>query len=705
MGVNTQTPPYQPTPDLKIYKNVASHNGFTSAAADLPIPPTAANSTGPFLDVVETNGWRGYFDNSNDTISTTSNSIIIDRAGSSLGNKVALIPVPPLRQFSQSQYQSATFDNGLWHYSHDNENPSSSSGTIDLPPGPGNPIGEFDGPFITFVIKTAGVVSQKFIVFRSGDSLTDPADKIMIGVGSQGTPISYTTIATNHPEAYSVDFGFSDGQFQILGQAVNAFDEPASLVIFLEHNRRGGMGTDEFVFSDYVVTRPPPNMTPETEVVELTSCRSEATVDSDLTGGTFTIAAGNGDDVTLFRSQNLRIHTGDYALSLETTGDVPKIQYVNRFGEVIEINNDQVTDYITDLKGFYFPTAIDLGGLLGTDNFGAWDRNNEGGFLRFTSAPGKSGTITNAKLENVKNYVIYRRYENYSAPNIESFHADEDYDWIFMTGVAFSLPPVEDGFNAGQVIAPFTNQWLFEDAATGVLSGTPNQIERGVVYGCRYKVVSRLQYDALKAISANAFPTLVADPAKPAADGSVGNLLPNYTGGESSFTAALHSGSLPPGFVIESATGRIYHPGNGIADNGNAVTEAAFAISTPNGTFISPTYKINQGASPLPFVEYPNYTNDPSGFRDGQIYWDTKFPAGSILPRETFNTFGQPATFEISSGSLPAGLTLDFSTGEVSGTFGANQQNETGRMDVLITNYQNASQNASFIFNWKVVAN
>lgn len=182
------------------------------------------------------------------------------------------------------------------------------------------------------------------------------------------------------------------------------------------------------------------------------------------------------------------------------------------------------------------------------------------------------------------------------------------------------------------------------NTSTGVVSGTPT----GSGSSFTIKVTDFLSATATAPCSITINPNLSITCASPPT-GSVGvsytHTFP-VTGGVSPYTFVIISGSLPPGLTLASSTGIVSGTPTAsgtfpftiqVTDNDSNVSSVPCSIS------ISPLI-INCGSPPVGFIG---------------LFYDHTLPASGGTP---------PYSFSVISGSLPPGLFLDTSSGEISGT-------------------------------------
>jgi len=190
------------------------------------------------------------------------------------------------------------------------------------------------------------------------------------------------------------------------------------------------------------------------------------------------------------------------------------------------------------------------------------------------------------------------------------------------------------------------------DSTTGTISGTPSAAG---TYNFTVRVTDSAQGTATKAFVLMVL-TVVQPPsiqtASPLPAGTVGvsySVTLAVTGGTAPYRWSLTSGSLPPGLSLASTAGVIsgtptaagsYNFTVQVADNAQATASKAFALTVVQ---VVPTI---QTTSPLPSATVATA-------------YSTTLSATGGTP---------PYRWSLSSGSLPAGLSLDSTKGVISGT-------------------------------------
>ncbi|WP_157892252.1 MULTISPECIES: DUF7927 domain-containing protein [Frankia] len=211
-----------------------------------------------------------------------------------------------------------------------------------------------------------------------------------------------------------------------------------------------------------------------------------------------------------------------------------------------------------------------------------------------------------------------------------------------------------DQFTVSGGTAPFT--WsistgslppgLSLNAATGLLSGTPTTAGS---YPFTVRVADASGQAATQSltISIASAPTLPFPP-PPAGEVGVGysNQL-TVSGGTSPFVWSVSAGSLPPGVTLNSSTGLL-------SGTPTAAGTASFTVRVVDAFGQAVTKSVSLVIVPRPNLAFPA----PPAGQVGVAYSNTLVVTGGTAP----------FTWSVSAGSLPPGLTLNSSTGVLSGT-------------------------------------
>ena len=235
-----------------------------------------------------------------------------------------------------------------------------------------------------------------------------------------------------------------------------------------------------------------------------------------------------------------------------------------------------------------------------------------------------------------------------------------DGPFTAQAGTSFSVTLV-----AEQGVQPYT--WsvasgslppgLSLDASTGVISGTPQQPGS---YNFTVQAANSGDPagtgDKAYAMTVTPAPSLnIATTSLPGATvGDAYSATLTATGGVAPYTWSLASGSsLPAGLTLDSATGVI--SGTAAGPGSDTVTfEAVDSESPAQNTGMTFTMSV------VSAITFPGSASVPDGFVGGSYSFTLNAAGG--LP---------PYTWSLASGSsLPAGLTLDSATGEITGTVG-----------------------------------
>lgn len=188
------------------------------------------------------------------------------------------------------------------------------------------------------------------------------------------------------------------------------------------------------------------------------------------------------------------------------------------------------------------------------------------------------------------------------------------------------------------------------DSATGIIAGTPQSggAFTFVVAAADATDSSNVATASLSLLIANAPVSLAAQAV------TTGRVTVPYTaalaasGGNGTFAWSIAAGALPSGLTLDAATGVI--AGTPLAEGTYAFTVTAADASEPSNAASSPI-TIAIGAKPLALLT----TSLPDG-------------RATIAYGATLQVVDGTATWSIVSGSLPPGISLDATTGVLSGT-------------------------------------
>lgn len=257
-------------------------------------------------------------------------------------------------------------------------------------------------------------------------------------------------------------------------------------------------------------------------------------------------------------------------------------------------------------------------------------------------------------------------------------------------GIAYSFPVAVVGGTTPYKFSIATGSLptgLSLDESTGIISGTPAMTTGGQSYVIALKVTDAASQvrtaSFVGQISASSVGgvKIVSTSIPGIAVGSVSTGI-STAGGSTPLQFTISSGSLPSGLTIDAATGSI----SGIIPVSAANSSFAFSVTVNDSSGSSATRSfagtINAGGSVLSLL-----TTNLSTMAAGISY---NFPLAV-----TGGT--SPYTFSLASGALPNGVSIDSSTGIISGTPGINTGGQAYSVSIRVTDSNMQSQTNSFV--------
>jgi hypothetical protein len=192
-------------------------------------------------------------------------------------------------------------------------------------------------------------------------------------------------------------------------------------------------------------------------------------------------------------------------------------------------------------------------------------------------------------------------------------------------------------------------------ASTGVISGTPTAAGTA---SFTVQVTDAANNTATKALSiaiaAAVTPVQITTASVPAGQAGVSySTMIQATGGTTPYSWSISSGALPAGITLNAGTGSI---------SGTPTASGSFTFTAKVTDSTSPTAQTATKAFTLTIAAAPNPVQiTTSSLPSGQV--NTAY--STTLAASNGAT---PYSWSVTSGSLPAGLTLSAATGAISGT-------------------------------------
>jgi len=190
--------------------------------------------------------------------------------------------------------------------------------------------------------------------------------------------------------------------------------------------------------------------------------------------------------------------------------------------------------------------------------------------------------------------------------------------------------------------------------ATGVISGTPTATANGVALTFQVQDSNNPAQTKTVNLTLTVVTASLGITTNSLANGQVGvaySATLTATGGTSPYTWSLTNGTLPAGLTLNASTGAI------TGTPTNAAASVALTFQVTDSSNPQQTKTVNLTLTILPPPPVISTTTLPNG-QVGVAYSATLTATGGT----------SPYTWSLTSGALPAGLTLNASTGVISGT-------------------------------------
>ncbi|MFZ3265575.1 MAG: putative Ig domain-containing protein [Terriglobales bacterium] len=196
------------------------------------------------------------------------------------------------------------------------------------------------------------------------------------------------------------------------------------------------------------------------------------------------------------------------------------------------------------------------------------------------------------------------------------------------------------------------------NASTGAITGTPTGPQVGAI---NFTVTATDSESPTKTASANLSITVSAPPLSVSTSSLTGGTLGTAysatlaaTGGITPYTWSVSVGALPAGLTLNTSTGQISGTSTGSVTGPINFTVKVTDAELPTGATATAALSITIAAAPLSVVT----SSLPNGVAQSVYAGATLQAAGGV----------SPYTWTVTPGSLPAGLSLNGSTGAISGT-------------------------------------
>jgi hypothetical protein len=275
---------------------------------------------------------------------------------------------------------------------------------------------------------------------------------------------------------------------------------------------------------------------------------------------------------------------------------------------------------------------------------------------------------------------------NFATNSIPAVAAGINY--IYQVPVTGGLAPYTFTINSGSLPAGLTLS-----PTTGIISGTPSLSSGSTSYSFTLRVSDNSGQTKNLAIVGNVNPNLFGL-MQILTTNLAGMAVGSYSygistsGGTPPLTFSISSGSLPTGLTLNSATGQI--SGSIPIAAGNSNYGFSVAVTDATGATTSRSYSgiVDPGDTILSMV-----TTEISPVSAGTAYSFTLAVRGGLLPY----------VFAVTGGALPAGLSLNTVTGEISGTAPLTSGGQAYSVSISVTDQLAQSRSVSLVGNIQTI--
>ena len=257
-------------------------------------------------------------------------------------------------------------------------------------------------------------------------------------------------------------------------------------------------------------------------------------------------------------------------------------------------------------------------------------------------------------------------------------------------GINYSFPMIVTGGTlpyAFSITSGALPEGLTLNTISGLISGRPTFATAGTSYSFTVKVADNGGLSTAKTYIGNVDSSSIANMSivtssipTPVAGRGYGASL-TVSGGTSPYTFTIKSGTLPIGLSLDAAAGSI--SGTVSLSARNASYLAVIRVTDSNSIVAERTYNGSVGDYLLNMI--------PSTLANGS-------PGGAYSTHLTTTGGQAPYAYSRTSGSLPSGLTLDTSTGLISGIIGESEAGITRNFTIRCTDANGVQTSTNYTF-------